>query len=954
VRRCFCLLFVRACRDACAQGPAAAPPILVLDPGGHTAIVGQVLFTPDDRELISVSGDKTIRFWDVASGEPLHTIRPPIGPGNQGFLGAAALSPDGRTLAVGGWGPEGAIGSIYLIATATGRIERVLKGHTSPVTALALAAAPGGGLLLASGSYDKTARVWDAATGECRRVLEGHTDGVFGVAWFPDATRLATASYDKTGRIWSAADGRCLRVLGGHEAEVNCVAWSPDGALVATGGFDRSIRLWGPEGAPIRSIGDLGSRVMSVTFTSDSAGLLYTWGALEGRGHGAAVLRVGTGEERVRFPGHDNTAYSGAVSPDGAVAATTGGNSHDTYLWRMTDGTTLHRLVGKGRPNYAAGWGGDGKSIAWGNTAVRGVPNDYGPLERTFALADLAVGPPPGADTWRARESRGSLSLRLAESARLEVRQGEAVAAAIAPPHRRERILSFSFVPGDRVAVGGDYGLYLFDARTGAKLREFRGHTAPVWAVAPSPDSRLLLSASGDQTLRVWDPDHDEPLLSLFIAGDDWVAWTPEGYYAASPGGEGLMGWQLDNGPEQVGTFVRAEQFHKSLYRPEVIRLAAVTGSVALALERLKEPARSVPEVIPPFVVITNPEGSGVRLIQPELTVRAKAVSAAGHPVKALRLLLDDRPYEGEKGRKPVDGAPAGVLQKTEGWFVRLEPGRHRLAVIAETDVSNGRSEEVEVIYEEQKAAAPRLYALLLGVSDYEDRMLALRYADADATMLEPVLKEKAARAFGGVEVRRLVNREATRAKFLDGLQWLKDAMKPQDVGIIYFSGHGERDDDDIFYMLTAEARRGGVAATSLDGALFKRKLGGIKGKLVVILDACHSGAVERDPGAARPLRPNASEFARELVREDAGVIMMCSSTGQEVSIEDETIGHGYFTQALTEGLSGRADLNHDGSVYLNELDNYLFERVKELSRDRQHAVTAKPASVVPFVLSKP
>jgi uncharacterized caspase-like protein len=120
------------------------------------------------------------------------------------------------------------------------------------------------------------------------------------------------------------------------------------------------------------------------------------------------------------------------------------------------------------------------------------------------------------------------------------------------------------------------------------------------------------------------------------------------------------------------------------------------------------------------------------------------------------------------------------------------------------------------------------------------------------------------------------------------------------------------------------------------------------------MLDACHAGAAEREAGGERQLRPNTDDFARDLVREDAGIIMMCSSTGQEVSIEDAKLGHGYFTQALAEGLSGQADTNKDGSVYLTELDSYLFERVKTLSNDRQHAVTAKPASVIPFVLSRP
>ena len=96
-------------------------------------------------------------------------------------------------------------------------------------------------------------------------------------------------------------------------------------------------------------------------------------------------------------------------------------------------------------------------------------------------------------------------------------------------------IHSFSFVTGDRVAVGADYGLYLFDARTGAKIREFRGHTGVVWAVAPSPDGRYLLSASDDQTVRIWAPDRDKPLLSLFVAGDDWIAWTPRATTPPAP-----------------------------------------------------------------------------------------------------------------------------------------------------------------------------------------------------------------------------------------------------------------------------------------------------------------------------------------------------------------------------------------------------------------------------------
>ncbi len=310
--------------------------------------------------------------------------------------------------------------------------------------------------------------------------------------------------------------------------------------------------------------------------------------------------------------------------------------------------------------------------------------------------------------------------------------------------------------------------------------------------------------------------------------------------------------------------------------------------------------------------------------------MRAKAIAYRGHPVTAFRLMLDGRPYEGNLGRKDIPGEPASGRGEAS-WQGTLDPGRHCLAVIAESDVSNGRSAEVEVIYDVQRAAEPKLYALLVGVTDYEDESLRLKYAADNAELLERVLNDKAAKAFASVEVRRHVDRKATKQAFLEGLKWLKEVMKTQDVGIIFFSGHGHRDNDGIFYMLPAEVKRDSIDATGVDGALFKRKLAGIKGKLVVLLDACHSGAVEKEAGGQRQLRPNTDDFVRDMVREDAGVIMMCSSTGREVSQEDAKLGHGFLTQALTEGLSGEADHNNDGFVYLTELDDYLFERVKGL-----------------------
>ena len=579
----------------------------------------------------------------------------------------------------------------------------------------------------------------------------------------------------------------------------------------------------------------------------------------------------------------------------------------------------------------------------------------------------------------------------------VDVKMGNAVVAQLETGYERDKICCFSLVQGDRTAIGTTLGyFFLFETRSGELIRVFESHADSVCAVAPSPDGRYLLTASADQTIRIWDPERGLPLLYLFFAGEDWIAWTPEGYYAASPGGERLMGWQVSNGPEQVGTFVPASQFHKSLYRPDVIKLLLSTGSVGRALEVLHERGKTVEtvrEVLPPVVVITNPDRSGVRLDIPELEIRAVAKAQPGQPVTALRLIVDGRPFEGEQGRKLVSKEQSAERQVRESWKLRLGAGKHRLTVIAESAVSNGRSDEIEVLYEEQRADPPRLYVLAIGVSKYPGP-LRLRYAAADARAIESVLRARSGPLFGAIVTEVVIDEDATRGNIIGKLNWLRQTMRDQDVGLVFFSGHGAYRDN-TFYMLSVDANVDDLESTTVGAAQLKNILATTKGTLVVLLDACHSGAqaamlpprvpIRRlgwsqpalpvwRPGApdslptsfrllgsqqegdllAKQLRPSTDELVRVLSNDEHGVITMSSSTGREVSVESAALKHGYFTHALAEGLSGQADYNKDGLVYLTELDAYLVNRVKELSNDQQHPVTAKPPSVKPFPLSKP
>ena len=120
---------------------------------------------------------------------------------------------------------------------------------------------------------------------------------------------------------------------------------------------------------------------------------------------------------------------------------------------------------------------------------------------------------------------------------------------------------------------------------------------------------------------------------------------------------------------------------------------------------------------------------------------------------------------------------------------------------------------------------------------------------------------------------------------------------------------------------------------------------------MIAPLDACHAGAVGGD--RRKGTGGLTDDLVRDLVTDDYGVIVMASSMGREESQENNAHRGGAFTVALTEGLTGKADANKDGTVYLNELDAYLTDRVKELTRGQQHPVTAKPTSIRSFPLAR-
>jgi WD40 repeat protein len=927
-------------------------PWLVLDAGGHTDTVRRALFTPDARQIITVSDDKTVRLWDVHSGQSRRILRLPIGAGSEGTLGACAISPDGRRLAVSGrpFG-GGRLGFlVHVIDLEKWQIERVLKGHRDLVPDLDFSR---DGTRLATASYDRTVRVYDLRTGDCTRVLKGHTDGLRRVGFSPDGSRVAAASFDRTARIFTLADGKTEHVLTGHRAACTAVAWSRDGSTLATATADGFVRVWGRDGQ-LRKVHDVNAilgesrtiNIMSLAISGDGREVLYGGVPTSGKiGGKAGIVDVETGRQRLAFTRHSNTVQNVALSRDGALAVSTGGDDHETYVWKTADGSIVATLQGGGRTVWGVGWSADGQSLAWSNTN-RYVTRKR-PLTRTIRLGDFEVGPAPIGAVERASLARGDYSLRRVDRRRIQVLHEGKPTRLLTSPFQEE-VNDMTLVPGNRAVLGGSQGLYLLDLASGKVLRTFRGHSGQVMELAPSPDGRYFVSGATDQIMCVWSPDRDQPLLSIFVTGRDWIAWTPEGYYAASACGERLMGWQINRGAGQVALFHPAARFRRSLYHPDALRELLPAGSLAAALARVgkagKDGPTSVTRVLPPETVITAPAAPGVRVAGGKVQVRAEARSVGGHAVTSLRLLVNGRPYEGDRGIRHVAAPRVGTVRAT--WQAVLPPGRHLLAVQAESAVSKGISTPVEVVNTSEEASRPNLYILAVGVSAYPGDM-KLNYAASDADAIVRTFKDRHGGAFRDVQARLLTDKQATGRNIVAGLKWLRSVLTARDVGIVFFSGHGMRDTRGNFYFVPVDVNLRNPAATCVSGEALKKALGNMPGRIIAMFDACHSGAT------AQRRAGRTDDLARDLVTEDYGIVCMCSSLGDEVSLESAAVRAGFSTLGLVEGLSGKADLNADQVIHLHELEVYAARRVRQMTGGRQNPVVGRPESFRSFPLAR-
>jgi WD40 repeat protein len=440
---------------------------------------------PTISKLLSVAAWRIRRSEDARYAMLAAAASPAIAGliGHADRVHSVAFSPDGKILASGSYDR-----TIRLWNVGTHSQIGKLTGNAREVYSVAFSH---DGRTLASGGDDETVRLWDVRTHrQLGRPMKGHDGEINSVAFSPDGTTVASGGENGTVRLWDVRTHRQLGALTGHVGLVWSVAFSPDGQTLASGGKDGTVRLW--DVATQQLVGYIepnGAQILSVAFSPDGRTLA------SGGADGAVRLWDVATQQPIRSWLAGSQVFSVAFSPKGKILAS--GNLSDVVqLWNVVTGQPLGSPV----LGYAVAFSPDGKTLA------------SGAFDHTVRLWDVAG-------------STGVAAL---------TEDIKSVSSVVFSPH------------GQTLASGSADGtIQLWNAATHRHLGSLSSHLGrKISSVAFSPDGRALASGSVDGTIQLWNAATHRHLgqpLSGNAGQVSSVAFSPGGTIVASGGADGSI-----------------------------------------------------------------------------------------------------------------------------------------------------------------------------------------------------------------------------------------------------------------------------------------------------------------------------------------------------------------------------------------------------------------------------
>ena len=551
----------------------------------HTSVVNSVSFTPDSRMLAAGCADRTIRVWNLSTGEHTHTFTRREYRYAWGGVDSVSFTPDGGILAaasgcyldlwdigtgrrkqsptahesrepnrlpyimLAGWNSTFSPDRKTVASwSSEDRIELwdlTTRTQTQTITVerkrneIAMALSPDGATL-ATVCKDEPIQLWDVRTGSEKHTIKIDSSLLFShlpeMVFSPDGTTLAVCNVDKTIRLWNVNTGKEQKTLKGHKNLVGSIAFSSDNRTLASSSYDGTLRMWNIDTGENqkRTIG-YGHQFRNVSLSPDGETLM----SLNYGSNAIHLWNIHTGKHKKTFKGYKKGVVGARLSPDGKYLAGWTNYNNTIRLWNIST-SELKKLKGPKKHVSGGAFSSDGETlVSWGlgNKSDTIQLWDVETLHRKQTLeGDWMY---MGAHYFDSKafvcldwsSLFDSLHLRLLDISTGEYTVSEIMPRKTASPAQTKAIPEARFSPDGRMVAiifqnnlldkSTEHLIELWDVNTGQHKQTLTGHTDDIVSIAFSPDSRTLASGSKDKTIRLWDVNTGQHQQTF--TDQDWI-----------------------------------------------------------------------------------------------------------------------------------------------------------------------------------------------------------------------------------------------------------------------------------------------------------------------------------------------------------------------------------------------------------------------------------------------